>query len=112
VRRLALVLLIVASCGIASAQGAGNTLTCSITPSLAGCYVERPAFSLGDFSVSVGVDAQAGWGGGRSSYLAPYALVAWDAGAWGAWLEFALPESRIPVIGRPDPWRVGFRVTF
>jgi hypothetical protein len=39
-------------------------------------------------------------------------LLAWDADGWGAWLEFALPESRIPVIGKPDPWRFGVRVHF
>jgi hypothetical protein len=112
VRRPLLALLIAASLGIASAQGAANTLTCSLTPRLAGCYVERPAFGLGNFAVSFGVDGQVGWGEGRSSYLAPYALVTYDADRWGAWLEVSIPESRVPVLGRPDPWRLGVRWRF
>lgn len=105
-RRLPVVLAIA---WIASAHAAGN-LTCSITPHVGGCYLERPVFTVGDFEVAVGVDAQAAWAGGRSGHLAPYASVAYYAPAWSAWVEVFVPQAArgIRVIGRPDWFRLGF----
>lgn len=109
-RRLLLITLLAWTlCGSALAAG---SLTCSATSSRAGCFYEVPAFVLGPLEVAVGVDAQAGWGDGASSHLAPYAIVGWYAPTWSAWLELALPDSRVPTFGRPDPWRVGFTVRF
>lgn len=110
-RLMPLLVFALLASGSARAEGS-NTLACTLTPSLAGCYIERPALSLGALSVSFGVDGQAAWAVGRSSHLAPYALIAWAEDAWEVWVEVALPGSRVPVLGRPDPWRVGFAVRF
>ena len=109
-RRLLPVLLLVLWIGNAHADG--NTVSCSVTANLAGCYLERAAFSIANLTVSVGVDAQVGWSAGRRSHLAPYLLIAWNAASWGAWVEFAIPETGIPAIGKADAWRVGFTVRF
>lgn len=106
-RLLLITLLALTLSGSALAAG---SLTCSATSSRAGCFYEVPTFVLGSLEVAVGVDAQVGWGDGAGSHLAPYAIVGWYAPTWSAWLEFHLPETGIPTLGRPDPWRIG--VTF
>lgn len=112
-----LLITILATIALANAQGdaepraLGVTVSCSAGPSVAGCYLERRVLSLADLEVTVGVDAQLAWRDDRTSHLAPYAGVAWYA-AWGSiWAEFALPSGLVPVIGRPDAWRVGFTLT-
>lgn len=114
--RLLLLATILGTTQLASANGdagspfgvlSGSTLSCTATPALAGCFVERRVLTLGDLEVAVGVDAQAAWGN-ASTHLAPFATLAWYP-TWGSvWLEFALPDSRVPTFGRPDPIRLGF----
>lgn len=108
-RRLLPALLALTLLGSAHAEG-NRTLTCSVTNAVAGCMVEQPAFVLGSFEFSVGVDAQVAIGATGTAHLTPYALVGWYAPTWSAWFEFHLPETGIPTLGRPDPWRLG--VTF
>jgi hypothetical protein len=92
----------------ANAHAEGNrTLTCSVSPAVAGCLVEQPVFVLGHFEVAVGIDAQLAYGHGRTGHLAPYLLAGWYAPTWSAWFEFHLPQTGIPTLGRPDPWRLG-----
>lgn len=117
-RRL-LLTTILATTALANAQGdadptssfgvlTGSTITCSGTSTVAGCYLEKPVLTLGDLEVTLGVDAQVAYGGGRAGHLAPYVGAAWYASTWSAWAEVYLPHSGIPTIGRADWWRVGF----
>lgn len=117
-RRL-LLITILATIGLASAQGdddpaapfgalSGTTITCSATSAVAGCYLERPILTLGDLEVTLGVDAQLAYGGGRTSHLAPYVGAAWFASQWSIWGEVYLPHSGVPSIGRADWFRIGF----
>jgi hypothetical protein len=122
--RLLLVITILATIAHASAADegsqsanpfgvlAGATITCSATSAVAGCYLEHRILTLGALEVTLGIDAQAAYAGGRSGHLAPYAGAAWYAPTWSAWLEVYLPQSGIPTIGRPDWWRVGFTWRF
>lgn len=109
--RLLIVVLALTLAGSGFAEG-NRTLTCSVSGAVAGCLIEQPVLVLGAFEVAVGVDAQAAYDGVRASFLAPYAIVGWYAGAWAAWVEFALPQSRVPTFGKPEPWRLGFRLRF
>lgn len=123
-RRLLLLITILAMTAYGSAQeGAadsvtplgvldGATLSCSVAaPSwTTGCFVEKRMATLGPLEFAVGVDAQAVFS--RDEYhLAPYAIVAAYFDTWSAWGEFALPDSTIPILGRPDYVRVGFSLT-
>lgn len=95
---------------------AGVTVACSVAaPSLVtGCWVERPAFTLGAFEVAVGVDVQGDLGAlfaGESgaSHIAPYAVLAWYGDASSVWVELRLPRlGNVPLIGAADALRVGF----
>ncbi len=109
--------------GVASAQGGGNTLTCSATSQVAGCYVEHRVAVLGDFEVTLGVDTQVAWDGRYASnsdvrdaalggHLAPYVGLAYYAPDWSTWLEVYMPHSGIEGLGRYDFWRLGFSLTF
>jgi hypothetical protein len=109
--RLLIALVALMLLGSAAAEG-NRTLTCSVSGAVAGCLVEQPVFVLGPLEFSVGVDAQWAYDGVRTSFFAPYALVGWYASSWSVWAEFALPDHRIPTFGKPEPWRVGFRVRF
>jgi hypothetical protein len=110
-RRLLLITLLALTFS-GSALAAGS-VTCSVSSTRGGCFIEQPVWVLGPLEVAVGVDAQAGWGAGAGSHLAPYAVVGWfSPAAWAIWVEFALPSSRVPVLGRPDAWRVGFTFRF
>ena len=108
---LAGVILALTLAGSALAEG-NRTLTCSASSAVAGCLVEQPVMAFGSLEVAIGVDAQVAYGFGRTSFFAPYAIVGWYANSWSVWLEFAIPESRIPTFGKPEPWRVGFRYRF
>jgi hypothetical protein len=107
-RRRPLLIALLAWTLSASALAEGNrTLTCSVTNAVVGCMIEQPAFVLGAFEVAVGVDAQVAYGLGRTGHLAPYLLAGFYTPAWSAWFEFHLPQTGIPTVGRPDPWRLG-----
>ena len=119
-RRLLILAALATLSGTAAAEEpapsplAGHTLSCSIagSPVYGGCYYEAPIFTVGAFTLSVGIDAQLA-SGERDSYLAPYALVVLELPTWSIWAEVAAPESwGIPVIGRSPAWRAGFTVTF
>lgn len=97
----------------ASALAEGNrTLACSVSQNVSGCWLEAPVYASGAFEVGFGIDAQLAYGAGRTSFLAPYAVLGWYAPTWSAWAELALPQSRFPTFGKPEPWRLGFRVRF
>jgi hypothetical protein len=111
--RLRLLITILAMTLLASAHAEGNrTLVCSTSSSAAGCWVEAPVWASGDFEIALGVDSLVAWAEGKSSYLAPYVIAAYYGSTWSVWGEFAIPETRIPHLGKPDPWRVGVRVRF
>jgi hypothetical protein len=74
--------------------------------------MEAPVWTSGDFEVALGVDTQVAWSATRASYLAPYVIAAYYGPTWSVWGEFAIPESRIPHLGKPDPWRLGVRWRF
>jgi hypothetical protein len=90
----------------------GYSVTCSVTLRNAGCFVERPVWVLGPFEVAFGFDARAVWAGSERSYAAPYAILGWYEREWAAWVEIALPDTSIPVMGKPDPIRAGFTIRF
>ncbi len=122
-RRL-LLITILATIGLANAQGdvsesanslgvlTGSTLTCSATPQVAGCYLERPVWTVGPLEFTVGVDAQLAYTGGRAGHLAPYVGAAWYAPTWSTWFEVYMPHSSVPTLGRADWFRVGFSWRF
>lgn len=91
---------------------AGSTLTCSATSQVAGCYLERPVFTVGPVELSIGIDTQAAYAGGRTGHLAPYVGAAFYAPTWSAWLEVFMPHSGVPIVGRADWFRVGFSMRF
>ena len=96
-----------------SVSAAGNrTLACSASGAVSGCWIEQPVYVLGPLEIAVGVDAQVAYDGLRTSFLAPYVVLGWYASAWSAWAEFAIPETPVPTLGKPDAWRLGFRVRF
>ena len=98
---------------LASASAEGNrTLACSASQNVSGCWIEAPVYASGPFEVGFGIDAQLAYDGVRTSFLAPYAVLGWYAPTWAAWAELALPQSRFPTFGKPEPWRVGFRLRF
>ena len=111
VRRLLLITLL-GTIALGSARAEGNTLTCSGSSQVAGCYLEHRVLTLGALEVTLGVDAQVAYAGGRTGHLAPYAGAAWFAPDWSVWAEVYFPHSGIPNIGRPDWWRIGFTLTF
>lgn len=90
----------------------GSTVTCSATSQVAGCYLERPVFTVGPLEFTVGVDAQAAYAGGRAGHLAPYVGAAFYAPTWSVWLEVFMPHSGVPIVGRADWFRVGFSTRF
>lgn len=95
---------------------AGVTVACSVAaPSLVtGCWVERPAFTLGAFEVAVGVDVQGDLatlfaGELGASHVAPYAVMAWYGDTSSVWVELRLPRlGNVPLIGAADALRIGF----
>lgn len=103
--------------GTAAAEGslAGHTVSCSVAgPQLVGgCFYEVPVATLGPAAFSVGLDAQlAAPSSGRESYLAPFVILTVSMEWWSAWAELAAPDTwGVPVIGRPQAWRVGFSYT-
>ena len=114
-RRLLITTLVTIALGsVAAADSplAGSTLTCSATSTVAGCYVERPILTIGPLELTIGVDAQLAYGGNRSGHLAAYAGAAWYAPTWSAWAEVYNPRTRVPTVGRPDWWRVGFTIRY
>jgi hypothetical protein len=90
----------------------GYSVTCSVTLRGAGCFVERPVMVFGSFEVSIGFDARAVWAGGERGYAAPYVVIGVYERAWAAWLEVALPDTRFPAFGKPDPFRFGVTYRF
>jgi len=90
----------------------GYSVTCSVTLRGAGCFVERPVIVIGPLEVSIGFDARASWASEARGYAAPYAVLGWYAPKWAAWVEIALPDTSIPVLGKPDPFRAGFTIRF
>lgn len=89
----------------------GVTLTCSarLPAIVLGCFVERPVLVLGAFELALGMDAQASFSGAAQGHLAPYAVAAYYADSWSAWLEVRLPAlDGIPILGDPDYLRIGF----
>ena len=100
-------LLLVLALGLLGSGFAAGSLTCSVSNSAAGCFIEQPAAEFGPLSVAFGVDAQLALDPSRSTFLAPYTVITYAADRWSAWAEFALPNSSIPTFGRPDPWRLG-----
>lgn len=110
-RLLVITTLAMTLTGSALAEGnplAGSTVTCSATPQVAGCYLERPVWTVGPLELALGVDAQAAYAGGRSGHLAPYVSAAWYANTWSVWGEVFMPHSGVPIVGRADWFRVGF----
>ena len=98
---------------LASANAEGNrTLACSASQNVSGCWLEAPIYVSGPFEVGFGIDTQLGYGAGRTSFLAPYAVLGWYAPTWSVWAELALPQSRFPTFGKPEPWRFGVRYRF
>ncbi len=91
---------------------AGYSVTCSVSLTGAGCFIERPVLVLGHFEVAVGFDARAVWTDWERSYASPFLVTGWYAPRWAAWAEIAIPESRLPTLGKPDPIRLGFTVRF
>ena len=91
-----------------------TTLSCSAAiPSVSlGCFIERPVFVLGSIEVAFGVDARAVLTDFERSSLAPYGILGLYEPSWSAWVEVALPNTRVPVLGRPDFLRVGFTWRF
>ena len=110
-RRL-LLIMILGMTALVSAQGGANTLTCSITSQVSGCYMEHRVAVLGDFEVTLGVDSQVAYSEGRRGHLAPYVGLAYYAPDWSTWLEVYMPHSGIEGFGRYDFWRLGFSLTF
>jgi hypothetical protein len=112
-RPLALLLMTLALTfsGSAHAEGegtsAGYSVTCSASLSGGGCWVERPTFVWGPVELAFGFDARASWGAWERSYAAPYGILGWYENNWSAWLEFHLPETGMPLVGKPDPFRFG-----
>jgi hypothetical protein len=108
---LTLTMLVLTFSGSALAEGegtpAGYSVTCSAGLRDAGCFIERPVLVIGALELAFGFDARASWADWERSYASPYAILAWYADSWSAWAEFAIPESRIPSIGKTDPLRVG-----
>jgi hypothetical protein len=91
---------------------AGYSVTCSATLRGAGCFLEKPVIVFGPLEVAIGFDARASWAASERSYAAPYAILGWYEPRWAAWLEIALPDTHLPIIGKPDPFRFGFTVRF
>ena len=88
---------------------AGYSVTCSVSLAGAGCFVERPVFVLGAFEVAVGFDARAAWAGEARGYASPFLVAGYYTSTWSVWTEVATPGLQgIPVIGKPDWWRLGF----
>jgi len=129
VRRLHLLLVtILATMSLASAQDAdaspsppfsvlaGSSITCSSTwPSaVVGCFWERPILVLGALELAIGLDAQATLSGSFDDmHLAPYAIGAFYADGWSAWVEVRLPElGGIKPIGDSNWLRAGFTLRF
>lgn len=109
-RRLLPLVLALLLTGNALAEG---RVTCSVTPSVGGCFYETTVFSVVFLEVAVGADAQAAWRVGRESHLAPYVIVTYYGEPWDVWLEVFAPKlGNVPVIGRPDWFRVGFTWRF
>ena len=90
----------------------GYSVTCSVTLRGAGCWIERPVLVLGPLELAVGFDARASWSAWERSYASPFLVAGYYAPRWAAWLEFAIPESRLPAFGKPDPFRVGLTLRF
>ena len=112
-RPLLLTVAILAWTLVGSALAEGNrTLTCSVSGSVAGCMIEQPLYVFGPFEVAFGVDAQYGYGLGRTSFFAPYTLIGYYGDRWSVWAEFALPNHRVPTFGKPESWRLGWRLRF
>jgi hypothetical protein len=114
---LLLMTLALTVCGSALAEGedanvqrslTGVSVTCSASLRDAGCFVERPVLVLGALEVALGMDARASWTNEERGYLAPYGVIGWYGDAFSAWLEFHLPETGMPLVGKPDPFRIGF----
>ena len=98
---------------LASANAEGNrTLACSASQNVSGCWIEAPLYANGPLEIGLGIDAQLAYDGVRTSFFAPYAVLGWYAPKWSAWAELALPQSRFPTFGKPEPWRLGFRLRF
>ena len=110
-RRLLLVTLALTLFASVSAEG-NRTLACSASQNVSGCWIEAPLYANGPLEIGLGIDAQLAYGASRTSFLAPYAVLGWYERGWSAWLELALPQSRFPTFGKPEPWRVGFRLRF
>jgi hypothetical protein len=109
---LLLMTLALTVCGSALAEGeastpSGYSVTCSASLAGAGCFVEWPVWVFGPLEVALGFDARASWGAWERSYAAPYGILGWYENNWSAWLEFHLPETGMPLIGKPDPFRLG-----
>lgn len=101
---------------LASVHAVGRTLTCSTkVPSYTtGCFFEYTAFTLGNFELAIGVDAEVRpQVRGDTFSVAGYTVLAWYDDTWSAWAEVFTPKvTRIPMIGSPDWLRVGFTITF
>jgi hypothetical protein len=95
----------------------GVLVTCStggfILPDRAGCTAERRVLTLGDWEVSIGLDARAAWrfpGEIRDGYLGPIVVLSYYQPTYSAFVE-VLPVSLAP--GRTwGGWRAGFAVNF
>jgi hypothetical protein len=113
---LLLTILALTLCGSALAADppslSGYSVTCSVTLRGAGCFLEKPVIVFGPLEVAIGFDARASWTTEARSYAAPYTVIGWYEPRWAAWLEIALPDTHLPVIGKPDPFRFGFTVRF
>ena len=113
-RPLALLLMTLALTfsGGALAEGedvtpAGYSVTCSVSLSGGGCWIERPVLVIGALEVALGFDARASWTNQERGYMAPYGILGWYEDHFSAWLEFHLPETGMPLVGKPDPFRFG-----
>ena len=112
-RPILLLIVTVALTAFGSAHAEGNrTLACSGSLLGGGCWVEQPLATFGKLEIAIGVDGFLAWDARRVSYLAPYVIVGYYEREWSWWVEFAIPETRVPTLGKPDAIRAGFTVRF
>ena len=104
--RILLLLAVFALSTTAVAQN--RTLSCSTDlQTRVACYVEQPIVVFGAFEVAIGLDTLAA----KASHVAPYVLAGYYAERWSVSIEWAFPQV-LPIIGRPNQFRVTFTTRF